>query len=223
MSVPGTLVTEAPRGGAFLISEENGARSRDSIVLLGLSDSTTTLKAGTVLGKITEGTVTQAFAGTGNGTSTTPVIGAGSLPGAYKATLVRAGTNVGEFEVQDPTGLVIGIAQVAVAFSSRGISFTISDGSTDFVVGDTFTYTVPAGSGKWVALNLSAVNGAEVPAGILFMSVYVGSGDVSAAIISRAAEVKDSKLVWPSGFTSDQIAAAMVTLNTLGIIARSTL
>lgn len=79
---------------------------------------------------------------TGNGTfSGTPVI-TGGKEGVYKVNITAAATNAGTFVVEDPDGNIVGYGTVAVAFNKGGVSFTLQDGSTDFVVGDGFTFAV---------------------------------------------------------------------------------
>lgn len=86
---------------------------------------------------------------TGNGTlvldATTPVL-ANAIPGVYIATAITATTNAATFRVVDPLGRVLG----DVSYSGSGasatfadqIKFVVTDGSTDFVVGDAFNITV---------------------------------------------------------------------------------
>lgn len=80
---------------------------------------------------------------TGNGTITaSPTVGAGARVGIYRLICVEPGTNVGTFEMEDPDGNILGRAVVAVEAVLGGLTFTIADGATDFVVGDMFTITV---------------------------------------------------------------------------------
>jgi hypothetical protein len=92
-----------------------------------------------------------SFVGTGNGTLT----GAAVYPGFTRtesiiATCVTAVTNGGVFEVHGTLSGPLGLATVGVGFvapaDEQVISFTINDGSTDFVVGDQFTLATVAGN-----------------------------------------------------------------------------
>jgi predicted RecA/RadA family phage recombinase len=86
--------------------------------------------------------------GTGNGTITAaPTVGAAAKSGVYRLTCIAVATDGGKFQVEDPDGIVIGTAVVGVQFATH-LTFTIADGSTDFVAGDAFTITVAAGSNK---------------------------------------------------------------------------
>lgn len=99
------------------------------------------------------GSVTQAAAGgnVGNATlSALSVVGA-ARPGAYKLTAVSSVANGGVFKLTDPDGNVIasaitmtpGVGGTTVV-TVAGIQFTITDGTTDVAVGDSYTITVPA-------------------------------------------------------------------------------
>lgn len=121
---------------------------------------------GAVLGKIAlAAAVTTAFAGTGNGVITmdavTPVL-AGAKQGAYTATCITAAANGGTFRVEDPDGIVLGDVAVGATFADD-VKFAIADGTTDFVVGDKFTMTVAAGSGKYKLSAAAAVDGSQAP------------------------------------------------------------
>jgi phage tail sheath gpL-like len=98
------------------------------------------------------GTVTaSALSGTGNGTIGTLSVASPALPGAYKLVLNTAVANGGIWTLTDPLGNVLSNtltqtvgAGTATAFTVNGLTFTITDGTTDFGVGATFTITVAA-------------------------------------------------------------------------------
>lgn len=78
----------------------------------------------------------------GDGTITAaPATGTGAKAGVYRIICTEAAANGGTFEVRDPDGILIGTAEVGVEFDTH-LTFTISDGATDFEVGDLFTITV---------------------------------------------------------------------------------
>ncbi len=92
------------------------------------------------------GTSAAVAGNTGNGTITaTPSTGAGCKGGVYRVTCIVAATDAGDFLVTDPDGLVVGVATVGSAFTKH-LTFTITDGATDFAIGDQFTITVAAGA-----------------------------------------------------------------------------
>lgn len=215
------MAIETPRNGAFLVSEANGSLSRNKGTLKS-TGAIVTLVAGLVLGQITVDTATAAADGsnTGNGTMGSVTVGAGALPGAYVVKITKAAANAGDFQVTDPLGRVVGVGTVGVAFSGGGLSFTLADGAADFARGDFITITVAAGSGKFVALDPTATNGASKAAGILFGTTTVpASGDARCTVIDRYAEVASAELNWGS-LTDNQIATAKADLLALGIKVR---
>jgi len=213
-------LTEGKYAGEFIASEANGTRSRETVTIL----SGENVVAGEVLGKVTvAAAVGAAVAGnTGNGTITAaPTVGAGTKPGVYRATCVEPGTNVGEFIVEDPDGITLGVAVVAVAFTGGGLTFTIADGATDFASGDAFTITVAAGSGKYAAFDQDGTDGRQVAAGIAYDNYDATSADVTGVIIARDAEVNANEISWPSDIETAEQTAAETQLAALGIFVRA--
>lgn len=153
---------------AMLKWEEDNLHSRDKITVLAAQS----LVPGSVLGQITAGSVpTTGTAGggnTGNGTMTSVTGSVDVKVGIYTMTCVAAATNAGAFAVKDPDGEALPAAAVAIAYTSGHINFTINDGGTDFVVGDTFTVTVPVGGLQYRAINFSGVDGSGVAAGLAY-------------------------------------------------------
>ena len=88
---------------------------------------------------------------------------------------IEPGTDAGKFSVEDPDGILIGVATVAVAFSAH-LTFTIADGATDFVAGDSFTITVAAGSGKVKQIDFAATDGSNAPCGLLYVDTTAPDG-----------------------------------------------
>jgi len=216
---------DGPYDAEFLLSELPGWQSRETITLKDTGDDTPAVLATTILGKIVSAAATAAaVAGnTGNGAFGAVTTSAGVKVGVYKVYFIEPGTNAGRFVVEDPDGIEVGVGTVAVAFTGGGLSFTIADGATDFVSGDAFTVTVAAGSGKYVALNLSATDGSQNPAGILWATTDASNGDIAAVAIMRGAEVKSTNIIYPDGATDNQKAAIVVALAALGIFVRTTL
>jgi hypothetical protein len=212
-------LNEGRYAAEFLISEANGARSRDQIVIAAALPAP--LVAGQVLGRRTAAAVTAAaVAGnTGNGAFSAVTPGVGVQPGVYRVVCIEPIANAGVFTVEDPLGVTIGRANVGVAFAGQ-INFTIADGATDFVAGDSFNVTVAAGTGQFQALDLAATNGANVPAGILYDNAPVAATTQNATAIVRSAEVNGGELTWPVGITAPQRDAAIAVLTTQHLIVR---
>lgn len=201
---------------------------RDAVTLI---SGTPASKIGQVLGQITIGGATAAAkqgGNTGNGTlvmdGTTPIL-ANAQVGIYTVTCTVAGTNSATFRVVDPIGRVLGDA----AFSGSGasatfadqIKFAITDGATDFVVGDGFTVTIAAGSGKYAQVAPAAVDGTAVAAGVLLAAVDASAADaVGVAVVRGPAVLKTSGVVWTAGMTTNQKTAALAQLAALRILNR---
>lgn len=66
--------------------------------------------------------------------------------GAYVLTVVEPAANAGAFVVEGPDGAQIGDGNVGAAFNAGGLAFTLADGATDFVAGDSFKITVAGGA-----------------------------------------------------------------------------
>lgn len=208
----------------FLKHEAEREYSRETITILAGSGSARSLTAGMVLGRVTKAAATGAAVSgnTGDGTITaSPTVGAAAKVGVYRLTCVEPATNLGKFQVEDPDGVVIGVATVGTAFTTH-LTFTIADGSTDFVSGDSFTITVAAGSGKVKQIDFSATDGADAAYGVLLFDATAADGtDGSGVAVVRHAVVETSHLTWPSGATTNQKNAALATLAAAGVLSRA--
>lgn len=119
---------------------------------------------------------------TGDGTCTDVTVVTGPvvpLVGVYNLECIAAVTNGGTFKLEDPNGALMSNnlvmtagAGTATVFELAGMTFTLTDGATDFIVGDIFTLTVAA-DGDVVYYAKDGVGGAQIPAGILTYDVTV--------------------------------------------------
>lgn len=162
------------------------------------------LVRGSLLGAITVGSATTSGAGnTGNGTITmdasTPVL-AGAKVGVYTAICIAAASNGGTFRVEDPDGFVLGDVAVGATFSDD-IKFVIADGATDFIVGDKFTITVSAGSGKYKLSAAAATDGSQEPTVVLADAVDATGGD-KLAWVYVAGEFNSAAMTFGTGHTA---------------------
>lgn len=209
-----TVLTEGPRAGEAIIAELENCGSRDAITI-GLSQ---TLLANQVLGRTAfAATVAQAAAAgnTGNGTMTLadPAFAGTVKAGVYKVVIVEPGSNVGTFVVEDPEGTIVGRGAVATAFDGE-VKFTLADGGTDFVAGDTFNITVSAITHRWGAYDPTATDGRAVPRAVLYAGVTTGgSVTLPGVAFTRVCQVNAQKLQWLTGLTTDQKTAAIAMLN----------
>lgn len=92
-----------------------------------------------------------------SGTISAAVVGAAKA-GVYHIVCIEPASNAGKFTVEDPDGITVGVATVAVEFVGGGLTFTITD-ATDFVSGDAFTITVAAGNSMIGYAALAAATG----------------------------------------------------------------
>jgi hypothetical protein len=132
-----------------------------------------TIARGAILGKITAGAVpttgTADAGNTGDGTVTAVTGGVDVKAGVYSVVCILAVTNGGLFNIVDPDGQVVGVAEITAGaggtavFTSSQINLTITDGATDFALDDLFTITVPAGSGKVKLIDSTAIDGSGKP------------------------------------------------------------
>jgi hypothetical protein len=215
--------TERNYLGDWLKFEADNHYSRDIVTVLAGSGAARELLTGMVLGRITKGTATSdAVAGnTGDGTITAnPAVGQAAKPGVYRVICIEPAANGGKFAVEDPDGILVGIAAVGVAFSTH-LTFTIADGAADFVAGDSFTITVAAGSGKVKQIDFAATDGSDIACGILLLDTTAPDGaDRSGVAILRNAIVSDNGITWPAGATENQKNAAIAQLKSAGILVR---
>jgi hypothetical protein len=218
------LQTERYYAGDIVKAEADGRYSREALTILAGAGTDRVLPIGTVVGCLSKGApVAAAVAGnTGNGVAGAVTLGHRAKLGVYRLTCIAAAANAGTFKIEDPDGYRL--AQdltVGVAYVSEHLNLTIADAAPDFVVGDKFTVTVPAGSGKAKAIDFAAVDGSQDAAGILLAGITAPNGlDAVGVALVRHATIAPSKLVWPAGATSDQKTAALAQLEAQGIITR---
>jgi len=185
-----TIKTEGVSAGEFLLSEANGTRSREEVVIAAGSGI---LMAGTLIALITAAnalTPAAAAGNTGNGTVSSVTVTSAAITGDYVLTITEAGANGGKFELVDPAGALVGAGTVGQPFTGGGLTFTLNDGATDFAVGDSFTLAVLANLGEYTAYDEAGTDdGRRTASGILFASVDASVNDVRAVGVLRDAEV----------------------------------
>ncbi|MEW6775024.1 MAG: head decoration protein [Bdellovibrionota bacterium] len=205
--------------------EQDALHSREDVTVLAGSGSDRALLVGQVLGRQSKGPPTSAAksgGNTGDGAMGAVTLGAEAVPGVYKLRITKAAANAGDFQVTDPQGDVIGVGTVGVAFAGAHLNFTLADGSADFIVGDGFDITVPAGAGKVKEIDFAATDGTEDAYGVLVHAVTAPNGvDARGVAIVRDADLRNTGLVWPGGATDAQKSAALDQLAARGIVIRS--
>jgi len=217
------MLTETQHAAGALVSESNGTRSRENITILAGSGAARVLLAGQSISKLFAGTgVSAADAGnTGDGTMGALTVGARAKVGAYELVCIEPATDAGMFLLTDPDGVVIGVATVASAFTSLHLSFTLADGSANFIAGDRFTLTVTEGASKWLAFDQDLTTGEQFVDGILRDDVTAPDAvDATGVAYVRDCEFNGGEIVWPADITGAEQTEAEVQLAKLGIIAR---
>mgnify|MGYP000054835507 FL=1 len=194
--------------------------------------SEVTYQIGTVLGKTLVSGSATATAGTntGNGTMGTVTVSGTAEIGTYTLRISKAASNAGDFVVVNPSGNVIGNGTVAVAYSTGGLAFTLADGSTDFVVGDTFSIAV-TGTVKYKRVEATATDGSQKAAAIYVGGVtpqtsYNKSTIAATTNTSVVAIVRGNALYKKQGLvfgasvdTQTELDAAYAQLEAKGILA----
>ena len=209
-----TIKTEGVYAGEFLLSEANGTRSREEVVIAAGSGI---LPAGALIALITAtnaATPTADEGNTGDGTISALVVTREAVSGSYLLTITEAAEGAGQFQLVDPTGAVVGEGTVGQPFAVLGLSFTLGAGATDFAEGDGFTLAVLANLGEYTAYDDDgADDGRRAASGILFASVDATLNDVRAVGVMRDAEVVERLLSGLDG-------AGRADLQAAGIIVR---
>lgn len=75
-------------------------------------------------------------------------------------------------------------------------------------------------SGKYKEFDPAAVDGSENAAAVLIFDADASGGDTEKAVVERLSEINQSLLVWKSGITDNEKAAALIQLAAKLIIAR---
>jgi hypothetical protein len=171
-----------------------------------------------VVGRVTKGEpVAAAVQGnTGNGVVAGVALGVLAEVGIYTLECATAVAGSGIFHVLSPSGLRLEDLVVGASYASPHLALTLGDGAVDFAVGDAFTITVPAGSGKCKLLAPAAVDGTQAAAGISIAAYDASTVDIRGVIISRDAVVISNRLSWPVGITAPQKTQALAELAALG-------
>ena len=126
-------------------------------------------------------------------------------------TCIAPAANAGKFTVEDPDGIEVGVATVAVAFAGP-INFTIADGAADFVAGDAFNVTVAAGTGKYKLAVAAAADGSQKACAILVRATDASAADKEASVYVTG-EFAKNKLVFGAGHSAATVAADLAALN----------
>ena len=162
---------------------------------------------------------TPVLVGTGTGAVSGVSLGSLAQLGTYRVQLLATSATA-EFEVIAPSGAKLKRGQVATAYASDHVNFTLANAGT-MTSGDYFNIIVEKNTNQVVAWDPTAVDGSQVPAGILFGAVNATSAALAGLLVARMAEVKGALLTFKSGVSAAAIAACKTRLlPALSIIAR---
>ena len=237
-----TCKTAAANGGVFSVVAPSGKALPDATVgtpyltshiNFTINDGATDFIVGDVF-TIVVGNTAPTVVGTGNGTISGLSLGPDAIPGNYRVEAIDAITNSGRWKVVNPLGneiavgtIVAGAGGTLVLSVQRQLNLTITDGGTDFAVGDFFNVAVynvgQRGKGKVVAWNPvpSTYDGRQHVAGILFAAVDASAADKSGLAIVRDAIVKADDLVYLATVSAaEKVVCADRLDRNLRIVAR---
>jgi len=235
-----TIATTAANGGTFTVVNPDGdtigtatvgtAFDSDEIRFT-IADGTADFVAADKFTVTLTAGGTPVCVGTGNGAMSAITIGQDAQLGTYRVVCDTASTHTATFKVIRPDGAEIknsvdglfgySSSGGADSFVSREVNFTITDGTTDIVVGDYFNIVVATGTGQYKAWSSTATDGTQDVAGVLLEATNATSASVDTVGLMRDAEVNASELTWRSGYTAGQKARGIAGLAKLGIIART--
>lgn len=176
-------------------------------------------KRGAVLGQITLGAAVSAVKGggnTGNGTFVldvvTPLLANAYLsgPGIYTLRCITAVANGGVFRLEDPRGVPLGDFiippgagnNILIAERIKGV---LTDGAVDFIVGDGFDITVAAGSNKAKLAVATALDGSNIPTGILVDDTDATAVDKNCGVYLTG-EFNSAKIIIDASYSLATIA-----------------
>lgn len=196
----------------------------------------------TLMGKsiVLATSITADVGNTGDGTFTALALAPGGPPraGSWNLECVGAVVNGGVFKLEDPDGnivvndltMTVG-AGAATVFIAGGMTFTITDGATDFIVGDKAAIVITA-DGDFKPLTTGALDGSASVAGIYagesIAAADIVAGDVvdRAMIVGGALTFDSSQLVIEGSLTLDTVLPSGKTIRdelaALGMFAETT-
>lgn len=161
---------------------------------------------------------TPVLVGTGTGVVSAFSLGPLAQNGTYRVT-VLATSATGEFEVIAPDGSKLKRGQIATAYASEHVNFTLANGGT-MTAGDYFNIIVAAGSGKFVAVTPTTYDGRHRAAGVLWAAVDASAGDVRGTAHVRGPVVLEAAQLGWGTLTTAQKATGLNQLKALGIVTR---
>ena len=204
----GTVLPNGAVGTAYVSTHASFLISSAGTMTIGDSYALTVTASGT-----------PAIVGTGTGLMSAISLGPDAQNGGYRVNIL-ATSATGEFEVIAPDGTKLKRGQIATAYASSHINFTIANGGT-MTAGDYYNIVVAkpaAGSDKFTALAPTTYNGSHIAAGVLYAAVDATSAAKPCVVSVRNTKCNTNELVWPTLGTAAkatataQLAAKGITL-----------
>jgi hypothetical protein len=206
-------------------------RNSNELLTLAAAD---TIVDGTILARkaVATAITASAITGTGDGTVTAATVVTGPivpLVGDYVLTCIQAVTNGGVFKLEDPNGAVVDPnivldvgAGAATVVTTAGMTFTVTDGTTDFVAADFFTLTVAA-DGNMYLFATDGVGGVQKPLMVFTGAdlVVTAGGDYVVRPMKTGGVRAERLVIDADGDASNITAAILDELRSAGIYAQS--
>lgn len=165
-----------------------------------VSVSAGNLKRGSVLGQVTRSVPTTGTADGGNtGAGTCTLVAARRYTQTGTYTVICTVANV-TFEIQDPSGHVVGLATVGTLFDNREIALQVNDTGTNFIVGDKFTIAVTVGSFACKLVDKGASDGSQTAKFVLLNDTDATSA-AKLATVAKCGSFNEAALIFAAGNT----------------------
>lgn len=183
-----------------------------------LISSAGTMTIGDVYTVVVTAGGTPVLVGTGTGVVSAFSLGPDAINGTYRVQLLATSATA-EFEVISPDGDKLKRGQVATAYVSSHVNFTLSNAGT-MTSGDYFNIVVTRGTGKLVAYAQLTYDGRNTPVGILSYDTNATSTDQDASYIARGAEVSSERLNYGTSVSAARKLIVDAQLANLAITVR---
>jgi hypothetical protein len=146
---------------------------------------------------------------------------AGTMTAGDSYDIIVSDNGVALFSLTDPNGKALPTVTVGTAYANE-VGFTLGQGSAKFIVGDSFTITIAAGSGLYAPFDPTALNGLQNAVAILgsYRKDTTSAQQQAGALVRGPARVNASELIWGANVTTNaQQNAALAQLAALGILS----
>lgn len=239
-----TCTVAAANGGTFSVVDPDGDALPDFVMAAGagastdyasdqmnftVTDGANDFAVGDVFTiTVTDG-ATPVAVGTGDGVLSALSLGRLAKDGTYRLECIAETPDGGTFSVVNPGGksmaklVMTAGAGASTDYKSDQINFTITDGATDFALGDYFHIVVarPATYGQVTEYDPTVYDGRHHAAGVMLEAVDASAAPAEGAAVVRDAEVLGFFLAWNANRTAAEQAAAIEDLNANMIAIRT--